>query len=76
VLDWRPQERAYVRVYDELLGRASVAASPVWPDADRRARSVSRPLFDRWGNRLVDLRDPAAVDRFARTRRVTSGVRG
>ena len=76
VLDWRPQERAYVRVYDQLLGRVPVDATATWPDVDRRAGSATRPasgrrpLADRWGNRLLDLRDPAALDRFARTRRL------
>ncbi len=93
VLDWEPQRRAYVEVYDRLAGRRTTRAPSgssssgllssdllssgllsagtsssgnSWPDVDRRR--TARPLVDQWGNRIVDLRDPIALDRFVRTR--------
>ncbi|PPK64525.1 glycosyltransferase family 4 protein [Actinokineospora auranticolor] len=73
VLDWRPQAQAYVGVYDELLGFASAGPFPDgWPAVDRRsADQQAEKLVDQWGNRLVDLRDDAALREFAATRALT-----
>jgi glycosyltransferase involved in cell wall biosynthesis len=72
VLDWEPQKRAYVGVYDQLLrGAPSPASTPAWPHVDRRLVELDRPLVDRFGNQLVDLRDRGAVEHYVRTRRVS-----
>lgn len=73
-LDWSPQSRAYVSVFDRLLqvGRADRAAD--WPHVDRRRGT--RPPVDAWGNALVDLRRPEAVERFVRSRGETPSVQG
>jgi len=76
VLDWEPQKRAYVGVYDALsqasTGTGSTARTPqaaiAWPQVDRRKRSADGPLTDRFGNPLVDLRDQDAVEQYVRTR--------
>lgn len=68
VLDWRPQAEVYVRVYDELLGVASVVASRGGAVVDRRRPGL--PLVDRWGNELVDLRDEESLRVFAANRSV------
>ena len=71
VLDWEPQRAAYVGVYDKLM-RGGVAPSSDdegWPRVDRRKREASE-LRDRFGNPLVDLRNPTAVDRYVRTREI------
>ena len=59
VLDWRPQARAYVGVFDELTGR------PTQPpetgdlgDADNGAGMDGR------GRAFVDLTDAAELERF------------
>ena len=58
-LDWQPQRRAYVRVYDDLLG----LPTREWPD---RPRPAVEP-----GSRLGDTDDPGALRYFARTRHTT-----
>jgi glycosyltransferase involved in cell wall biosynthesis len=68
VLDWEPQKRAYVGVYDRLFGRRRSSEPKQWPDVDRRARSGDAPLVDRWGNPMVDLRDADSLSRYVRTR--------
>jgi glycosyltransferase involved in cell wall biosynthesis len=78
VLDWEPQKRAYVGVYDALSRRSpksyslttAAEAAKAWPDVDRRTRPVEGTLTDRFGNPLVDLRDQAAVERYVRTREI------
>lgn len=65
-LDWEPQSRAYVSVYDGLFGVSREPDGESWPRVDRRQRS--QPPVDSWGNPLVDLRNPDAVQRFVRTR--------
>ena len=72
VLDWEPQKLAYVAVYDRLLRRRPRLQPQArgWPDTDRRSGRTDQPLTDRFGNSLVDLRDPAAVERYARTRKL------
>lgn len=71
VLDWEPQRAAYVGVYDKLLraGPSDPARADAWPRVDRRKRHVGE-LRDRFGNPLVDLRNPKAVDRYVRTREI------
>lgn len=81
VLDWEPQKRAYLGVYEALSRRVKKAGSPVetpeavkaWPAIDRRQRPVEGTLTDRFGNALVDLRDRAAVERYVRTRELPPG---
>jgi glycosyltransferase involved in cell wall biosynthesis len=71
VLDWVPQKRAYVEVFDRLTGRpVKPRSEATWPAVDRRRRNADGPLVDEWGNQLVDLRDPASLEGFARTREV------
>ena len=56
-LDWAAQARAYVGVYDGLLGRESPEqACDAWPRVDRRRSNGVLPLQNNWGHDLVDLR--------------------
>lgn len=69
-LDWRPQARAYVQVFDDLLGIETADPFPDnWPAVDRRS-GAREALVDGRGRELVDLRDPEALRRFAATRQV------
>jgi glycosyltransferase involved in cell wall biosynthesis len=58
LLDWRPQAEAYVSVFDDLSGRATMApefpASNVGLDAE----------VDPHGRRYVDVDDPDEFDRY------------
>jgi glycosyltransferase involved in cell wall biosynthesis len=69
-LDWVPQRRRYVAVYDRLLGIDRPAAEPDhWPDTERRqADTPPDRLTNRWGQQLIDLRSPAALERHIRDR--------
>jgi len=69
-LDWVPQRRRYVGVFDRLLGAPpQPPEAPGWPEVDRRRRHVDpAALRDEWGNSMVDLRDPSGLDRFVRDR--------
>jgi glycosyltransferase involved in cell wall biosynthesis len=62
VLDWRPQAETYVGVYDELLGFESKGPFPEGPAV------LGGSLIDRWGNKMVDLNDEAALRAFAADR--------
>jgi hypothetical protein len=70
-LDWRPQARAYVGVYDALFGidRSSAPDDVGWPAVERRLRTGVLPRDER-GNRLVDLRNHEELARFVRSRRL------
>ena len=60
VLDWQPQRRAYVAVYDRLLDFASTPFPSPEPDpADGT---------DEWGHRMINLADPEEFRTFARQR--------
>jgi len=67
VLDWEPQKRAYVSVYDRLFAveRPRVAA-PTWPEIDRRSEATTGPLLDSWGHPLLDLRGARDVRTYLR----------
>lgn len=60
-LDWEAQRRAYVGVYDGLLGRSG-------PDGSRSPGQDSRgsgtEAVDEWGHRLVDLRSATGLEDF------------
>ena len=62
-LDWEPQSRAYVSVFDRLFNVARTYGTS-WPAVDRRKRDVGSGS-DPKGRRRIDLRDSAAVRRFA-----------
>lgn len=62
LLDWEPQKRAYVGVFDALLG---IARPPAPPRGERRRGPSAGPPKDEWGHQLVDLREPAALRAFA-----------
>jgi glycosyltransferase involved in cell wall biosynthesis len=68
VLDWEPQKRAYVGVYDRLMHRAPEGVDHGWPHIDRRTARATGPLTDRFGNPLVDLRNRSAVEQYVRSR--------
>ncbi|MGH8890209.1 MAG: glycosyltransferase family 4 protein [Acidothermaceae bacterium] len=70
-LDWRPQAKAYVGVYDSLLGieRNWAKDSDEWPAVERRHRHADPPR-DARGHRLVDLRNLETLRRFIKTRGV------
>jgi glycosyltransferase involved in cell wall biosynthesis len=72
-LDWAPQRRKYVGVFDRLFAVPGRVEGGAWPRAERRAEPTNEPLLDQWGRRLVDLRDPAALRGFARHRRLEPG---
>ncbi len=71
VLDWEPQRAAYIKVFDQLMRSEQPDRSrdEAWPRVDRRKREAGE-LRDRFGNPLVDLRNPHAVERYVRTRKV------
>jgi glycosyltransferase involved in cell wall biosynthesis len=73
-LDWAPQRRRYVGVYDRIFAVPGRLERGMWPRTERREPPAARPataaLTDRWGRQLVDLRDPEQLVRFARTRRI------
>jgi glycosyltransferase involved in cell wall biosynthesis len=56
VLDWQPQRRAYVSVFDRLTGRTSALPEPAVPAAGGT---------DEWGHQLVDVTDDQALRSFA-----------
>jgi len=59
-LDWRPQSRAYVGVYDSLTGRE--------PDRSEIVQAATEPEFDHRGRRYVNLSDDVEFERFLRER--------
>jgi glycosyltransferase involved in cell wall biosynthesis len=61
-LDWRPQAENYIGVYDGLLGFSSKGPFPDGPP------SLDGELVDKWGNRMIDLRDEEALRAFAAER--------
>jgi glycosyltransferase involved in cell wall biosynthesis len=71
-LDWRAQEERYLSVYARLLGPpARVPRQRAWPAVERRtAHANGTALVDRWGLRLVDLREGGELDAFVASRRV------
>jgi len=77
-LDWAPQRRRYIEVFDRLLGAPPRAPeSPGWPEADRRRRHTDpTTLQDEWGHPMVDLRDSPGLDRFVRDRGIGSAGGG
>ncbi len=66
VLDWRPQARAYVRVFDSLTGRAQRDVVDANPSRGQTA--------DDQGNLYVPLTDRGELERFIRDRRAKSGT--
>jgi glycosyltransferase involved in cell wall biosynthesis len=75
VLDWEPQRRRYVEVFDRLLGLPAADPEAQGPRTDRRRGTGDRAaLRDEWGNVLVDLREPSGeLERFVRDRGITDG---
>ena len=75
-LDWSPQARAYVSVFDRLFGVTRPRRTEgTWPAVDRRHRRVAPgQLTDPYGRPLVDLRNATALEQFVRTRRVSGAV--
>jgi hypothetical protein len=65
-LDWEPQARRYVQVFDKICGRTPEQdAAPAM--ADRRAQGTKR-LPEVAGRTVIDLRDAADFDSFLRLR--------
>ncbi|MDQ1486401.1 MAG: hypothetical protein QOJ62_2094 [Actinomycetota bacterium] len=71
VLDWRPQARAYLGVYDKLMGitRDWSSVEAEWPATERRSFSGGPPR-DRHGTRLVDLRSLDELTLFVKSRQL------
>ena len=67
-LDWRPQARAYVGVFDELTGTKRDAVT----DANPQLRSE----LDEWGARYVPLGAGDALERFILDRRAPGQTAG
>ena len=65
-LDWEPQSRAYISVFDRLFG-VDRQYSTTWPSVDRRKRDVGSGA-DAQGRRRINLRDSRAVRQFAANR--------
>jgi len=63
-LDWRPQSRSYVRVFDNLSGRPAVAAAHNETPPGQSSREDER------GRIFVDLSDDAELRRFVVDRTV------
>ena len=63
-LDWRPQAKAYIELYDGLTGFDSNGPFPDSVTADNGNRT------DRWGNRMVDVHDDDALRAFVSRRTV------
>ena len=61
-LDWRPQARAYIGVYDELLGGSGTAGADDTPFTEPPAG------VDKAGRPYVDLRDDAELRHFIASR--------
>jgi glycosyltransferase involved in cell wall biosynthesis len=79
LLDWRPQARAYVGVYDDLTGRApaiddgaehvdDVAGHAVLDVFVESPDQSAASAYDSRGRRYVDLDDELEVERFIRER--------
>jgi glycosyltransferase involved in cell wall biosynthesis len=71
VLDWQPQRRRYVEVYDRLLGRPPQAAAG--PDPGPVHGGQDRPDAPR---RPADVNDPDTLREFVLTRRVPGADSG
>ena len=71
-LDWEPQSRAYISVFDRLFG-VDRQYSTTWPSVDRRKRDVGSGA-DAQGRRRINLRDSRAVRQFAANRHDTATV--
>ncbi len=69
VLDWAPQRRRYVEVYERLLGAAQGGQVPL-PDPPAADAGEAGPAVDRFGNELIDLQAPGALERYLRDRAV------
>jgi hypothetical protein len=69
LLDWRPQRKAFVQVFDRLTGRTSGYDEPVPPQ---------RRVIDEQGRRYVNVENPFELRRFVleRTARTTDSVGG
>lgn len=68
-LDWRPQARAYVGVYDRLLLGAAAPDRDARPAGDDQPGTAHDHLLDDLGRPYVPLTDPVALAEFVRTRR-------
>jgi glycosyltransferase involved in cell wall biosynthesis len=75
-LDWRPQARAYVGVYDALLGvsRDWSKGTDDWPAVERRRTKSGQPR-DVTGRRLVDLRNIDELREFVKHRKLAANDR-
>lgn len=65
-LDWRPQSKAYVSVFDDVTGWASETATP----------QAEVPSMDGLGRRYVDLNDEIEFDRYLIERRAPKNTNG
>jgi glycosyltransferase involved in cell wall biosynthesis len=68
-LDWQPQARAYVGVFDALAGRTGGrGAAPTWPEVDRRDPGSAGAAPVRNGRAALDLRAPGALEEYVVSR--------
>jgi glycosyltransferase involved in cell wall biosynthesis len=73
LLDWRPQARQYVGVFDRLMGVERDVQVESWPEHDRRRRQVPPDeLRDAQGRQLANLRDEEEFRNFVINRDVGS----
>jgi glycosyltransferase involved in cell wall biosynthesis len=71
ILDWRPQARQYVGVFDRLLGVEREVQVREWPEHDRRRRQVPLDeLRDSQGRPMANLRDDEEFREFVINRNV------
>ena len=70
-LDWLPQRRAYVGVFDRLL-RVERGAGPAPQD---RPSSDQGTTTDEWGHELIDVEDPVQLRAFGRDRGIPVSCR-
>ncbi|MEN3357059.1 MAG: hypothetical protein V7637_1041 [Mycobacteriales bacterium] len=66
-LDWAPQRDRYVSVFDRLLGRTPAAAGALGGVVVDGTGPASAP-DERFGHPVIDLDDPAALERHIRDR--------
>jgi glycosyltransferase involved in cell wall biosynthesis len=74
VLDWEPQRRSYIGVFDDVLRIERPTDDETWPAVDRRSLPSRSQLVDSWGHRLLDLRGGRALARYVKAGRIVQSA--
>lgn len=75
-LDWQPQARAYVQVFDRITGRRSPLPGAGEQGRERRTAPAGAPLPLRNGRPVVELRGGSELARFVVDRGLPAGDEG